>query len=173
MNFFKTFFKQLRNAVNFKLLYSVRSANETHSSIFTSFQQADVIVWALVSEFHLYVSCSFFLCRRYVSIFPFPLSQAALKPSWNFLLLFCKLKLISRNLQSQPPQYCLFLLQVGVKGKITLRCAEMYFMPLLKCKQLIWIFVFVNFCVCKQQQICNFLHIYQKQAACNAQLDSV
>lgn len=60
MNFFKTFFKQLRNAVKFKLLYSVRSANETHSSIFTSFQQADVIVWALVSEFHLYVSCSFF-----------------------------------------------------------------------------------------------------------------
>lgn len=60
MNFFKTFFKQLRNALNFKLLYSVRSANKTHSSIFTSFQQADVIVWALVSEFHLYVSCSFF-----------------------------------------------------------------------------------------------------------------
>lgn len=64
MNFFKTFFKQLRNAVNFKLLYSVRSANETHSSIFTSFQQADVIVWALVSEFHLYVSCRFFFMSQ-------------------------------------------------------------------------------------------------------------
>lgn len=64
MNFFKTFFKQLRNALNFKLLYSVRSANKTHSSIFTSFQQADVIVWALVSEFHLYVSCSFFFMSQ-------------------------------------------------------------------------------------------------------------